>query len=239
MKPKAILFDLDDTILTCEGGDHMKLWRSSVEKHIHRFTGIDAQDFFQEIRSVTDEFWSDPVRHRTGRLNIRTSRQNIVKRAASNLESPNDEASILLADHYHNQREFNVVPFTGALQTLKHFKRHKVQTALITNGSSETQRSKIDKYSLDKYFDMVLIEGEFGRGKPDPFVYTHITDQLGVSPNESCIVGDNLEWEVRVPKTLGFYTIWNDHRCEGLPVNNDVNPDSIVNSIYELIELFP
>lgn len=217
----------------------MKLWRRSVETHIHRFPGLDAEDFFKEIRSVADEFWSDPVRHQKGRLNIRIARQNIVKRAARNLESSNDEASILLANDYHNHREFNVVPFAGALETLEHFSKHKIKTALITNGGSETQRSKIDKYSLDKYFDLVLVEGEFGRGKPDPVVYTHITDQLGVSPIESCIVGDNLEWEVRVPKTLGFYTIWNDHRCEGLPVNSDSNPHRIVNRIHELIELYP
>ena len=239
MKPNAILFDLDDTILTCEGGDYLKLWMGSVEKHIHLFPGLHSHDLFKEIRLVADEFWSDPDRHRKGRLDIRVSRHNIVGQASRNLGCANDEASIMLANDYHNRREFNVTPFAGALETLQHFKQQKIQTALVTNGSAETQRSKIDKFNLEEFFDLVLIEGEFGRGKPDPAVYTHITDQFGVSPEESCIVGDNLEWEVRVPKKLGFYTIWNDYRCEGLPDDNDVNPDHVVNSISELIKLFP
>ena len=238
MNPRAILFDLDDTILTCEGGDHLKLWKSSVDRHLHLFPGVDANEFYKEIRAVADEFWSDPDRHKKGRLNIRAARHNIVKQAAKKLQHPNDEAATQLANDYHDRREFNVVPFKGALETLQHFKHQTVKTALITNGSTEVQRTKIEKFDLDRFFDLVLVEGEFGRGKPDPAVYEHVTNCFGLQPAECCIVGDNLEWEVRVPKSLGFYTIWNDFRREGLPYDTDVCPDQIVCSIAELVDLF-
>lgn len=237
--PAAILFDLDDTILACEGGDFLKLWMKSVQKHIHFFNGLDAKDLFNEIRMVADEFWSDPDRHRRGRLDIRQSRGDIVCKAAKNLGQPNDEAAVLLARHYHEKREFNVTPIKGALETLIHFREKPIKTALITNGSAEIQRSKIDKYNLDQFFDLSLIEGEFGMGKPNPEVYSHIVDELGVSAEESWIVGDNLEWEVRVPQELGFFSIWNDYRGEGMPDGSEVIPDRIVNSIYELVEMVP
>ena len=237
MTPAAILFDLDDTILSCEGGDYRKLWRKSIEEQIHLFDGLSVQALFEEIRKVAREFWSDADRHRRGRLEIQASRQHIVATAATNLNHGNDEAAIQLADHYHERREFNVVPFEGALETLEHFHRSSTKTALITNGASETQRGKIDKYQLDRYFDVVLIEGEFGRGKPDPVVYTHLVTELEVSAEESWIVGDNLEWEVRVPQQLGFHAVWNDFLNRGLPDGHDVVPDRIVNSIHELIDL--
>ena len=236
-KPAAILFDLDDTILACEGGDYLKLWMNSVQKHIHLFDDLPADALFAEIRKVAQEFWSDIDRHRNGRLDIKVSRQEIVAAAASNLNHGNDEAAIRLANHYHEIREFNVVPFEGALETLEYFHRSSTKTALITNGSSEIQRGKINKYQLDQYFDVVLIEGEFGRGKPDPRVYTHLVDEIGVSARESWIVGDNLEWEVRVPQQLGFFAVWNDSRNEGLPPDSDVVPNRIVNCIHELIDL--
>ncbi len=236
MKPAAILFDLDDTILTCEGGDYLKLWMKSVEEHIHLFDGLQADVLYEEIRRVADEFWSDADRHRRGRLDIRVSRQEFVATAASNLNHGNDEAAIRLADHYHEKREFSVVPFEGALETLEYFHQSSTRTALITNGSGEVQREKINKYQLDQYFDVVLIEGEFGMGKPNPGVYTHLVHELGVSEQESWIVGDNLEWEVRVPQQLGFFAVWNDFRGKGLPAESDVVPDRIVNSIRELID---
>lgn len=238
MKPAAILFDLDDTILSCEGGDYRKLWMQSVEEHIHLFDPLSADELFQEIRQVAREFWSDPDRHRRGRLEIQASRQQLVVTAASNLDRENDEAAVQLADHYHERREFNVVPFEGALETLEYFHRSATKTALITNGASEIQRMKIDKYRLDQYFDVVLIEGEFGRGKPDPAVYTHVVTELDVSAQESWIVGDNLEWEVRVPQQLGFHAIWNDFLDRGLPPDHDVVPDRIVNGIRELMDSF-
>ncbi len=236
MKPAAILFDLDDTILSCEGGDYRKLWMQSVEDHIHLFGELSADALYQEIRQVAREFWSDADRHRWGRLEIQASRQQLVVAAASNLNHANDEAAVQLADHYHERREFNVVPFEGAIETLDHLHRSSTKTALITNGASQIQRMKIDKYELDQYFDMVLIEGEFGRGKPDPAVYTHLVSELGVSAEDSWIVGDNLEWEVRVPQQLGFHAIWNDFLDRGLPAGSDVVPDRIVNSIHELID---
>ncbi len=236
-EPAAILFDLDDTILACEGGDYLKLWMNSVEEHIHLFEDLTANVLFDQIRKVAEEFWSDIDRHRNGRLDIKASRQALVATAASNLNRGNDEAAIQLANHYHDIREFNVVPFEGALETLEYFHRSVTKTALITNGSGEIQRGKINKYQLDQYFDVVLIEGEFGRGKPNTGVYTHIVDELCVSAQESWIVGDNLEWEVRVPQQLGFFAIWNDSRNEGLPSDSDVVPDRIVNGIHELIDL--
>jgi|TARA_Y100000310_G_scaffold345489_1_gene465568 putative hydrolase of the HAD superfamily len=237
MIPAAILFDLDDTILAPGGGDNMKVWMESVEKHIHLFHGLTPQDLFDEIRLVADEFWSDPDRHRTGRLNIRRARQQIVGKAAGNLNRPNDGATTKLANHYHNRRESDAVPFEGALETLSHFRDKPIKTALITNGSADTQRSKIDRFQLDQYFDLILIEGEFGVGKPDPGVYLHIVRELGVTADESWIVGDNLEWEVRAPQELGFFAIWVDHRKEGLPHDGDVIPNKIVNSIHELIDM--
>jgi putative hydrolase of the HAD superfamily len=235
VRPSAILFDLDDTILQCEGGDHLKLWMKSVEKFGHLFAGANPSAFFNEIRNVAEEFWNDPDRHRTGRLDIRKTRHNIVSKAARNLNHPNDTGAVKLADHYHDTREFNVKPFSGALETLSHFRDTPIKTALITNGSSDVQRSKIDKFGLDRYFDLVLIEGEFGMGKPNHKVYSHIVSELGVTAEDSWIVGDNLVGEVSVPQQLGFFAVWNDHRGTGLPQDTDIVPDKIITAISELV----
>ena len=42
-------------------------------------------------------------------------------------------------------------------------------------------------------------------------------DVLGVGPDETWMVGDNLEWEIVAPQRLGIYAIWHDGYGVGLP----------------------
>jgi putative hydrolase of the HAD superfamily len=58
---------------------------------------------------------------------------------------------------------------------------------------------------------------------------------LGVEAHEAWIVGDNLEWEVAVPKQLGLYTVWVDFAAKGLPANAPAQPDRIIHNLAELV----
>ena len=76
---------------------------------------------------------------------------------------------------------------------------------MITNGSGEGQRAKIERFDLARHFDHFFIEGELGYGKPDRRVYLGAMAALGSEPAETWCVGDNLEWEVAAPQRLGIY----------------------------------
>ena len=101
--------------------------------------------------------------------------------------------------------------------------------------SLEAQRAKIEDHELEHLFDCIVVEGEFGIGKPNDEVYIHAMETLGVKPNETWMVGDNFEWEVVAPKRLGLTAIWVDSRAEGLPDAPAVMPDRVISSITELI----
>jgi putative hydrolase of the HAD superfamily len=109
-----------------------------------------------------------------------------------------------------------------------------VKLALITNGEAREQRRKITRFDLAPLFDCVIVEGEFGAGKPDPAVYAHALDSLGATPDQAWMVGDNLEWEVAVPKQLGLYTVWVDFAQQGLPPDALAQPDRIIHNLAEL-----
>jgi putative hydrolase of the HAD superfamily len=110
-----------------------------------------------------------------------------------------------------------------------------VKLALITNGEGREQRRKIERFELAPLFDCVIVEGEFGKGKPEPEVYHHALAMLGAAPHEAWMVGDNLEWEVAVPKQLGIYTVWVDFAATGLPANAPAQPDRIIHNLAELV----
>ena len=107
--------------------------------------------------------------------------------------------------------------------------------ALITNGNTERQRDKISRFGLEEFFDYILIEGEFGIGKPDPSVFLHVLEQLNARPEDAWMVGDRLEFDMDTPKKLGIHTVWIDVSGDGLPVDALVRPDRVINSIADLL----
>jgi hypothetical protein len=75
---------------------------------------------------------------------------------------------------------------------------------------------------------------EHGFGKPEERAYNHAMEVLGVGPEETWMVGDNLEWEIVAPQQLGIYAIWHDGYGVGLPRNSPIRPDRIIRRLSEL-----
>ena len=107
--------------------------------------------------------------------------------------------------------------------------------ALVTNGDKSQQRRKIERYDLARYFDAILIEGEFGAGKPEEIVYRHVLERLGVPAREAWMVGDNIEWDVAAPQRLGLRGVWVDREGTGLAAAGDVRPHRIIREFPEIL----
>jgi len=108
--------------------------------------------------------------------------------------------------------------------------------ALVTNGDALQQRDKIQRHDLARYFGAIVIEGEFGCGKPQERVYREALRQLGVGPHGVWMVGDNVEWDVVAPQRLGFTGVWIDREGAGLPPTHaDARPHRIIRSLSELL----
>ncbi len=232
--PHAILFDLDDTILSF-GTLADAAWRKVVGQYIPQLPGVTADVLLAAVLERRDWYWSDPERHRRGRLGLEDAYGDIVRHAFELLGIATPGLASQLANDYGVERSRDIRPLPGAVDTLRIVKERGVKLALITNGDKETQRGKINDHDLANFFDCIVIEGEFGIGKPNDEVYIHAMETLGVGPHETWMVGDNFEWEVVAPKRLGLTAIWVDSLAEGLPYAPSVMPDRIISSITELI----
>jgi len=233
--PKAILFDLDDTIISAHGNQG-EAWREVLTGFRHRGEIADHDRLHDRIVASAQWFWSDADRHRTGRLDIRRARRDIVARAFAELELVHEVLGHMIADAFSDHRDRAVTLFPGAVETLDSLRAEGVALALATNGAGEVQRAKIDRFDLARRFDHILIEGEFGKGKPEPEVYLHLMERLGSTSATTWVVGDNLDWEVVAPQRLGLHAIWCDAYKKGLPQGTAVKPDRIITALPELLE---
>jgi putative hydrolase of the HAD superfamily len=241
MRPKAILFDLDDTLIS-PNLHRTIFWRDSLTE-VWRETFGAAAALPEDIETLVDaidrsarHFWSEPARHKTGRLNLDKARFRILDAGIGPDDRFNDEIRWAVADRCGRLMTERTTLFPDAIETLEALKAEGIRLALVTNGASEPQRAKVAKFALEQHFLHVQIEGEAGVGKPEPEAYHKALAALDAHPEETWMVGDNLEWEVAAPQRLGIFAVWRDPRGAGqLPPGTAVTPDKVVTRLVELL----
>lgn len=237
--PAAILFDLDDTIIQAYARPE-EAWSRLLDRFRDRLADDSDPEFLAEARqTILDEaraFWGDPVNAAKWRLDIAAARRLVVRRALARLERPDDALADQIGDAFTELRRQEYRLFPDAHDTLDRLRSAGIRLALVTNGQAEPQRAKVARFDLERRFDHIQIEGEFGKGKPEPEVYFHVLDRLGVAAGESWMVGDNVEWEVVAPQRLGMRGIWYDPHGMGLPMGSAVRPDKVIARLAEILE---
>ncbi|MBI2887730.1 MAG: HAD family hydrolase [Chloroflexi bacterium] len=234
MTPGAILLDLDDTILNFSGSVE-PAWRAICARAAAGAPGLDPESLYHAIDRVRTWYWADPKKHKEGRADLRAASRRIVYEALVSVGFDAPDLAKEMAESYRDLRERAVELFPGAADTLAELKSRGIPLALLTNGNAVDQRAKIQRFNLAPYFECIIIEGEFGAGKPDPRVYRAALDTLRVGPEATWSVGDNLEWDIAAPQRLGLFGVWVDAAGGGLPQDTGVCPDRIVRSIRELL----
>jgi putative hydrolase of the HAD superfamily len=230
--PPVLLVDLDDTILEF-GRIAPRVWRELAPRYAAEL-GLESQVLVDAIESCASAFWSDAERAARGRLDLASSRRQIVSAAFDGLRVGEARTAHALADAFTELRDTRIALLPGAVDTLERARAAGSRLGLITNGSAHAQRAKLVRFDLARHFDAILIEGEFGVGKPDLAVYREALRRLDARPDQTWMVGDNLEWDVAAPQRLGIYSIWVDPDGAGVPAQVAVRPDHVVRALAEL-----
>jgi putative hydrolase of the HAD superfamily len=235
--PRAMLIDMDDTILSAYGRPDIA-WNNVAMEFASELAPLSPQQVAAAIADSARTFWASAAAE--WRLKLTEARHEVVRGgfsalAASGHPAPSLDLATRIADRFTAYRDEEMFIFPGAHAAIDALKAHGVKLALVTNGAAETQRAKVERFELTHRFDHIQIEGEHGFGKPEQRAYLHAMQALGVTAPETWMVGDNLEWEVEVPQRLGIYAIWMDSHGEGLPAGSTIKPDRIIRSLTELL----
>ena len=235
--PRAMLIDMDDTILSAYGRPEIA-WNNVAVEFADEFGSTSSQQIAAEIVESGRKFWATAAAE--WRLKLEEARHVVVQggfdalTAKGHAPLPVDLAT-RLADRFHAYREEEMFVFPGTHDAIDALKERGIKLALVTNGAAGPQRAKVERFALSHRFDHIQIEGEHGFGKPEERAYLHAMEALGVTAPETWMIGDNLEWEVVAPQRLGIYAIWIDVHGDGLPAGSTIKPDRIIRSLTELL----
>jgi putative hydrolase of the HAD superfamily len=230
---EAVCLDLDDTLVDARGA-----WHAGFAEAIGELRealpelaalGSAGEIYDRELRPLmmaaqraagssewSHDFARQGLRELLGRFDV----------------GPADADAVLQAYLEAWPRHVEVFPETrevlGAL-------RGRYALALISNGLGHDQRLKVDAQDLGGYFDALVISEEVGATKPDPRIFAHALEALGVAAGVALHAGDNPHHDVAGARAAGLLGVW--VRRPGGRFESDGEADAVVADLRELVEL--
>ena len=141
-----------------------------------------------------------------------------------------------IANYYGDEHRARLYPFQDAYPTLEALRFSGLKIGLLTNGPQSLQRDKLERFGLERYFDLIVIEGEFGFGKPHQRVFEHALATMGVAADEAWHVGDNLYADIFGAQRVGIHGVWIHRDRLELREGSPAVPDRMVANLTELRE---
>jgi len=201
--PRAVFFDLDATLVYFEADLLVKkmalVCAAMAQQH-----GVDAEALLGHHRRLTLDLWS---RSETGTVSGRQVSRDIWRQALSACGCNAEEAAVVASDMYWNNRHGVIRLFEDSIPTLEAMRGH-FQLAVITNGPHDMQIDKLEVHGCEGHFELFVASSELGILKPDPRIFAHACDKLGVAPDEAWHVGDNVATDVAGAKAAGLTAVW-------------------------------
>lgn len=259
MSVKAVLFDLDDTLLwdersvreafknTCRiGAQATELDEEALEAAVRR----EARALYESYETFTftqmiginpfEALWGHfrkgehPMFRKLQEL-APEYRLNAWTRGLAALGVDNPDLGKKLAEWFPEQRRKLPYVYEETFTVLDELKDW-YKLLLLTNGSPDLQQEKLDGTpALIPYFSSIVISGNFGEGKPSPKLFTHAMEQIGITADEGVMVGDKLTTDILGANRVGMKSIWiNRH---GTVRNDEIIPSYEIKSLNELPEL--
>jgi putative hydrolase of the HAD superfamily len=211
---RAILFDLDDTLIDRTGAYH-RYAADFVARRCEELSSIEHQAMVEAMCAHDANGYRNRDEH--------------CQWIAEHFEPWGVSPDYAWEDYLENigrfvQPDFDSIALIASL-------REKCRVAVVTNGSRRTQELKIACANLDDAFDAVFISGEVGVEKPRPEIFHHALHWTGCSADQVLFVGDDPINDIEGASGVGMKTCWVNHGRSFPP--EFAQPDWNISSIRE------
>ncbi|MDR3767099.1 MAG: HAD family hydrolase [Butyricicoccus sp.] len=212
MTIKAVLFDLDDTLYgdfaTCD-----RLGLQAAGRYAEQAAGLDASQAAEAMRR--------------GRLMLRDTCK----------DEPESHDRVLFAKLGLESIGVNPIPYAegmhaaywdavlntmerreDVLELLTRLKEANIPVGICTNMMADIQLRKLCRLGLADVCGIVTTSEEAGRDKPHAPIFQLAVQRLGVPAQETLMVGDNFNHDVRGALAAGLQAMWLNVHGQPLPV---------------------
>lgn len=202
-KPKGIIFDLGNTVLTEDWFDPFPGNTRLLEYAVNpgSITPVEIQSFADEINIG--------IRDISERLYIEFSVQNFQRLLYETL------GITLNIDYADAERLFwyatsKYSPTKGIFEVLDFLKTKDIKAGILSNTafSGYLLKEELEKHNLAQYFRFVIASSDYGFRKPSPRIFNVAIKKMNFEPADIWFVGDTLEYDVKGAIQSGLFPVW-------------------------------
>ncbi len=222
--PKAILFDLDDTlwpiapvILQAEQALHQWL-QTNTPRVAERFSIDNLRQARLALLAARPEF----------HLDLGALRRAGLVAAFEQAGEDSDKVEQAMVEFFAARNA--VVPYDDVLPGLLRLKG-RVKIGSVSNGNADLQA-----IGLAHHFAVSVAAHQLGHAKPDAAIFHAACDALGVVPQDAVYVGDDVLLDVRGAQQAGLRAVWLNRTGSMLHLEHGVEPDAICADFDELLD---
>ncbi|MBQ6326310.1 MAG: YjjG family noncanonical pyrimidine nucleotidase [Clostridia bacterium] len=205
MRYRAVLFDVDDTLLDFQAGN-----RNAVNQLMDEL-GYHDPDRYDQYEAINLKCWQA--------LEAGLLTQNQLKLARfvrffDRYPVPGDPK--WAAERFVTLLGQQSILLPNALETVARI-AEKLPVAIVTNGITDIQRSRLALTPLKDHVTEVIISEEVGVSKPRPGIFEIALDRLGVKAGEALMGGDGVNSDIRGANNALIDACWVNPEGKTLP----------------------
>lgn len=213
---KAILFDLDGTILDRQSS-LIKFIDYQYDKFKNYLNHIEKETFKSKFIELDQNgyVWKDRV----------------YKQLIDVFNIIHISADDLLNDYINNFCN-HCLPYSNLKATLDWLVSNGYKLGIITNGKYPFQLNNIKALYIEQYMDVILVSDKENIKKPNPLIFERAAKKLDVDLSECLFVGDSLKNDYEASRLAGMHSIYRLNNENEL--HNETNQ---IKNLYELTDI--
>jgi putative hydrolase of the HAD superfamily len=237
MDIRALIFDINGTLIDIETDERMEQAYRAIAHFLtyqgialHRWEALNLyfqimKEQFERSTEIFPEFdvvavWREVLARQGGDF------------TASLPPGKLQQLPLFLAELQRGISRKRLSLFPGVLEALNEL-RERYLLAVVSDAQSAYAVPELRAVGLHRYFDPIVISGDYGYRKPDARLFQAALNRLQVSPGQAIYIGNDGYRDIFGARQLGINTIL-IRRTQDVTRPNDAEPDYIIREFAEL-----
>lgn len=144
-----------------------------------------------------------------------------------------EQLPCFLAETYRAASRYRLQLYSGVEETIKQLDLN-YHLAIVSDGQSAYAVPELNAVGLLRFFDPIIISGDFGFRKPDPRLFENALTIMKMEPSEILYVGNDMYRDIDGARRAGIKTVFFKSN-QGQQEKEGVEPDYIIYRFPELL----
>jgi len=216
---KAVIFDIDNTLT-----DFMKMKRAAVDAAVEGMMDAGLPGMKDDlVKEVFEVYWKEGIEDQK-------IFDKILKAKLGRIDFKILAGGILA---YRRAKNGSMTLYPRVNQTLIELMQLGIKRTVISDAPKMEVWLRIVSLGLHHYFDDIITSEDFGVKKPDPKPYRRALERLGTKAEETLMVGDWPDRDIKGAKGVGMRTAW--AKYGDTFDTKESGADYVLNDIYEVV----